>query len=134
MQEFTDDERRSHIARRMRNAHWRHMERMVDGTLYVRLWNRGRLPDVPDVLNMSMFSGMDFMDWVRAHPTWFEPSQWDEDRKADPFRLTEEGREALRNKHLYDMEPVPMGDRMVVPVPPGQLPEELQFAVAQEPS
>jgi hypothetical protein len=55
---------------------------------------------------MSLIEGSEFCDWVQAHPDWYDLGEFDDERYAQPLRLTAAGREALAHRELYDQEPV----------------------------
>lgn len=101
------------MARRMRDYHWSIMEKVDQvGTLWCCWWNKnGRhRPPCPDDLKLfGLIDGMEFLEWTKTHPDWWTIGEWSDDRYAAPVSLTDVGREALRNRHLYDMEPVTGG-------------------------
>ncbi len=94
-------------ARAIRDGDWQIMERMRDlGTLWFSPWNRDRLPEGLDELRVDLLTGMEIMNRWQQHEDWFDIGEWDRARAARPVRLTEAGLKALRERHLYDMEPV----------------------------
>jgi ribulose 1,5-bisphosphate carboxylase large subunit-like protein len=98
------------IARNIRNAHWRMMERINEhGTLWFCVWNKIRRNEGPDEMRCGLLDGMEQLQWIKAHPEWFVEGEWDEARYALPLQLTDAGREALQNRAQYDMEPVEGG-------------------------
>lgn len=110
------------MARRMRDGHWSIMEK-VDrlGTLWCCWWDKkgkfskgsfaeGRISTAPaDVYVFGLFDASEFLEWTKRHPDWWIVGEWSDERYAAPVSLTDAGREALRNRHLYDMEPVTGG-------------------------
>lgn len=121
---LTDDFAREH-ARAIRDTHWRFMERIAEnGTLWFCAWNRRGLPEAADEWRDALIGGMEILEWIRRHSDWFVCGEWDDGRYGFPVRLTEEGRTALNNRHLYDMEPVYGGlvepGWQAIPFPPEQ--------------
>ena len=110
MKELTDQKSRD-MARRMRDGHWSLLERLNrHGTLYVCPWDkygRHKKPE-PDLEVLSPLS-QDIFSWFKVHSDWIDILEWDEQRCAYPFAITDAGREALDNRTLYDMEPVEGG-------------------------
>ena len=111
------------MARRIRDYHWLIMEK-VDrlGTAWCCWWDKagrfsrfdfetGRPVDTSpdDVIVLSLIGSMEFFEWTRVHPDWWQIGEWSDERYAAPVSLTDAGREALANRHLYDMEPVTGG-------------------------
>ena len=97
-------------ARQIRNTQWRLMERMEErGTLWICPWNKRRLPTQADEFRDGLLGWMEKGTWFEKHADWFLIGEWNEDRDARPYQLTNAGREALNNRELYDMEPVEGG-------------------------
>lgn len=67
----------------------------------------GRRPD--DVIVFGLIGAMEFLEWTERHPDWWAIGEWSDERYAAPVSLTDAGRSALANRHLYDMEPVTGG-------------------------
>ena len=107
------------LARRMRDHHWKVLERMKEhDPLWCCWWDKkgkydtrhyGGVEPPPDVEVFGLIDAMEFGNWMRRHPDWIEHGEWSDERYAEPVRITDAGREALRNRHLYDMEPVEGG-------------------------
>lgn len=109
----TDEERL--MARRVRNWQWSFMDRVNrQGTVWVCWWNKNRhhnekstLPD--DLLVLCLMTGAELAGWLNSHPDWWEIGDWSDERYAAPVSLTDAGRDAIVNRHLYDMECVEGG-------------------------
>ena len=106
------EQRRS--ARHDRDRHWRTLELIAEhNPLYICWWNKDRHHDrdtaPPDLLICSLITGSSIAGWLRAHLDWVTVGDWDDRRYAAPAWITDAGREALANRHLYDMEPVQGG-------------------------
>ena len=64
----------------------------------------------PDDLKVcGLIDGMELVHWLKTHPEWTTTGDWSDERYAAPVWITEAGRTALENRHLYDMEPVEGG-------------------------
>lgn len=110
--QLTSDEDRR-MARYVRDRHWQTLERAAEhNPLYICWWDKDRrhsrskepLPD--DLQVHGLIGGMEVARWLRDHPDWTEIGEWSDERYAVPVWITDAGREALQNRHLYDMEPV----------------------------
>ena len=103
------------MARRIRDHQWETLERIADkNPLYVCWWDKnrrhGRREHQPDDLKVcGLIDGMELVHWLKTHPEWTTTGDWSEERYAAPVWITEAGRTALENRHLYDMEPVKGG-------------------------
>ena len=97
-------------ARRIRDHHWRVLERAGElDPLWCCWWDKRGFhkPPAVDVESFCLLSGMEFLDWIQNdHPDWVEIGEWDDERYAAPVRLTAAGRDALAHRERYDMEPV----------------------------
>jgi hypothetical protein len=60
-------------------------------------------------MRCGLLDGMEKLEWINAHPDWFEMGEWDDGRYAAPLKLTAAGQLALQNRELYDMEDVTSG-------------------------
>ena len=101
-------------ARHDRNYQWLTLEQIAEhNPLYICWWNKNRRLDEskapPDLKVCGLISGNIILSWLNAHPDWTAIGEWDQDRYAAPVRITDAGRDALANRHLYDMEPVAGG-------------------------
>jgi hypothetical protein len=96
------------MARRIRDWHWEVMERLArEGVVNVCLWNKYHQDERPDEMRMCLISGGELMEWVRAHRSWFRVGRkHNDERHTFPLSLTKAGRDALRHRERYDMEPV----------------------------
>jgi hypothetical protein len=109
----SDEDRK--MARHMRDRQWRLAERAAEhGTLWICWWNKNHHHDTSqplaaDLEVCGLIDGMELLNWLKAHEDWWSIGEWSDDRYAAPVSITEAGREALRNRHLYDMEPVKGG-------------------------
>ena len=94
-------------ARRIRDRQWKLMERMIEhGTLWICPWNKRRLPESEDEYRSCLLGWNEMAEWFTRHSDWFEIGEWDDDRYAYPYRLTDAGSQALTERHKYDREPV----------------------------
>lgn len=111
--QHTDDASRQR-ARCLRDHDWKVADRIAAcQPLYICWWNKNRhhdersLPD--DLLVCGLIDGMELLEWLNSHPDWWVIGEWDDARYASPVWITDAGRDALTNRHLYDMEPVRWG-------------------------
>ena len=119
------DQRTRESARRIRDDHWRILERIAEcDPLWICWWDklgrhrrwdpqtglRVRNPDLPDdLLVFGLIDAGEFVNWVRGRHQWIEVGDWSDDRYAAPVRLNDAGRAALANRAAFDMEPVEGG-------------------------
>ena len=95
------------IARYVRDCQWLLMEKIAEyGTFWFCVWNKTGREQAEDELRCCLLTGMDYLDWIGAHKDWFIEGEWNDERQAIPLQLTEAGRVALQNRHLYEMEPM----------------------------
>ena len=115
-------------ARHDRNHQWDTLERIAQhNPLWICWWdkdNRFKNRDVPaDTKVCSLLTANTILSWLNGHPEWTVIGEWDDSRYAAPVWITDAGREALQNRHLYDMEPVSGGmiepGWLCTPLPPG---------------
>lgn len=101
------------IARAMRDSQWKTADHIAErGTLWICWWNKNRhhMPPYPDDLKVcGLIDGMELLEWFGSHEDWWEIGKWSDKRYAAPVSITEAGRAALAQRHLYDMEPVTGG-------------------------
>lgn len=102
------------IARRIRDSHWEFAERVArEGLVWVCWWNKDRYHDrdnLPKDLEVfCLMTGMELVEWMKKHPTWWKIGKWSDKRYAAPVRLTPAGKRAVRKRKKYDMEPVTGG-------------------------
>lgn len=64
-----------------------------------------RVPD-DGVYVFGLLGANEFFHWLDSHKDWWKRGRWSEKRCARSIRITDAGREALKNRHLYDMEPI----------------------------
>lgn len=66
------------------------------------------LPQIPDdrVYVFGLIGSNELFGWLAAHKDWWKRGRWSEKRCARSIRITDAGRKALRNRHLYDMEEI----------------------------
>lgn len=96
----------------MRDSQWRFMDRVNQlGTLWWCIWDKNRRHETPadDVHVTGLIDGMELKEWMQSHIDWWEQGDWSDERYACPISLTDAGRKALGERHLYDMEPVTGG-------------------------
>ena len=96
-------------ARRVRDGQWAFMEKVARlGTVWVCWWNKNRHHDYKtapdDLLVCGLIDGCELLDWLHSHKDWWIIGEWSDERYAAPVSLTDAGRLALQNRHLYDME------------------------------
>lgn len=101
-------------ARLMRDSQWKFMDRVdAAGVLWLCWWNKNRHHDEsaapPDLVICGLIDGMELLEWLNNHKDWWVIGEWSAERYAAPVSLTDVGREARRNRDLYDMEPVTGG-------------------------
>jgi len=109
--ELTEPSQRE-MARRMRDSHWAFMEKVQQlGTLWWCTWDKERRhkPPADDVYVSGLIDAMELSEWISRHEDWWVKGEWSDERYALPVQLTDEGRRALAERHLYDMEPVTGG-------------------------
>ena len=103
-----DDDWNREVARRTRDRHWSYMEKMAErGKLWICPWDKYRKypdGDPEDTVVLCLITGCEWWEWANSHKDWFKVGRWSEKRCAHPISLTDAGREALANRHLYDME------------------------------
>jgi hypothetical protein len=101
------------MARRMRDGHWAFADKVLEqGTVWFCWWNKARRHVAPypaDVVVTGLIDGLELLDWLKGHEDWWIIGEWDDARYAAPVQLTEIGRRALAERHLYDLEPVNWG-------------------------
>lgn len=66
------------------------------------------MDQVPDdcVYVFGLIGSNELYGWLSAHKDWWKRGRWSEKRCARSIRITPAGRKALKNRHLYDMEPI----------------------------
>lgn len=98
------------MARRVRDAHWTLLEEVNTGRVQrICPWNKARKDTAEGEARFALMSWMDFANWLSVHPEWVEIGEMPEGADTFPISLTEAGREALSNRHLYDEEPYESG-------------------------
>lgn len=112
-------------ARYTRNFQWKFTERVAQhNPLWFCVWNKEKRPELADEMRCCLLSGMDIMEWLKAHKDWFKVGRWSKKRYAVSVRLTNAGRRALAERDKYDMEDVYGGlvepGYVVKPLPPAQ--------------
>ena len=110
---LTDDPARA-MARRIRNFQWETLERIAEhNPLYICWWNKNSHHNEKnspnDLMVCGLIDGSELVHWLKAHPDWTVVDDWSDERYAAPVYITDTGREALRNREQYDMEPVEGG-------------------------
>ena len=63
---------------------------------------------IPDdgVYVCGLMGANEFLTWIQSHTDWWKRGPWSAKRCARSIRITAAGRKALRQRHLYDMEPI----------------------------
>jgi hypothetical protein len=63
---------------------------------------------IPDdgVYVFGLIGSNEFYHWLDSHKDWWKRGGWSEKRCARSIRITDAGRKALTEQHLYDMEPI----------------------------
>ena len=61
---------------------------------------------IPDdgVYVFGLLGSNEFFHWLNSHKDWWKRGRWSGKRCARSIRITEAGRIALKNRHLYDGE------------------------------
>lgn len=64
------------------------------------------IPKIPDdgVYVFGLIGANELFAWIADHKDWWKRGRWSEKRCARSIRITDAGRGALKNKHLYDGE------------------------------
>ena len=108
------DESARRRARRIRDTQWSVLERIAEhNPLYICWWDKngrhGGADGALGLLSCSLVVGMELVHWLKAHPGWTVIGEWAAEMSAAPVFITSEGRDALVNRALYDLEPVEGG-------------------------
>lgn len=95
-------------ARRTRDWHWNFMARLARrGIVHVNLWNKYNQKEWRNELRLCLISGLELMDWISSHRSWFGWGPHRHDRHTFPCWLTAKGRRALRARsRSHDRAPV----------------------------
>ena len=110
-----DDPEARARARHIRDQQWTTLEQIAEHhPLWICWWDKHRRhakheERPPDLIVHGLITGMDLAQWLRSHQDWTVIGEWSDERYAAPVWITEAGRTALENRHLYDMEPVEGG-------------------------
>lgn len=66
------------------------------------------MEQIPDdrVYVFGLLGSNELFHWLDSHKDWWKRGRWTEKRCARSIRITAAGRRALKNRHLYDMEPI----------------------------
>lgn len=66
------------------------------------------MDSVPDdgVYVFGLIGANELYQWINNHKEWWKKGRWSEKRCARSIRITDAGRKALKNRHLYDMEEI----------------------------
>lgn len=66
------------------------------------------ISEIPDdhVYVFGLIGSNELFGWLSAHKDWWKRGRWSEKRCARSIRITDAGRTALKNRRLYDMEPI----------------------------
>ena len=108
-----DEPRDRDMARYVRDRQWETLERIAEhNPLYICWWDKagrhkGERP--PDLKVCGIPDANELINWLNLHPDWTVTGEWSDERYAAPVWITDAGREALQNRHLYDMEAVEGG-------------------------
>lgn len=96
------------FARRERDAEWAFMERVArEGIVWMCPWDKyGKHKNGDGVYVFGLIGSTEFYHWLSSHEDWWKRGRWSEKRCARSIRITAAGRKALKNRHLYDMEPI----------------------------
>jgi hypothetical protein len=87
------------VARRKLDGHWNFVRRLDhEGVVHVCLWNKYHHKEARNEKRFCLMSGMDLMEFVRQHRSWFGYGAYDRARNTFPIWLTPAGRDALRTK------------------------------------
>jgi|SRR5208337_4357165 len=93
------------IARRERDAQWAFMERVArESIVWICPWDKYRKHKEDGVYVFGLIGSNEFFHWLDSHKDWWKRGRWSEKRCARPIQITETGRTALANRHLYDAE------------------------------
>ena len=117
------------MARRERDSQWAFMERVArEGIVWMCPWDKYRrhglrcanswcysrdcahTPKTDDgVYVFGLIGSNELFHWLDSHKNWWKRGRWSEKRCARSIRITDTGRIALQNRHLYDMEEISGG-------------------------
>jgi hypothetical protein len=112
---FHDDLQHRQQARNMRNAQWAFADLVLQhGTVWFCWWDKDRRHADASTHRANLYvtgliTGVDLLDWMNRHEDWWQIGEWCDSQYAAPVQLTEVGKVAIQNRHLYDMEPVYWG-------------------------
>ncbi len=87
------------VARRVLDGHWNFIRRLArQGIVHVCLWNKYGHKEGRNEDRHGLIDGMELMEFVRQHRSWFGYGAHDRRRKTFPMWLTASGRHALRTR------------------------------------
>lgn len=93
------------MARRERDAQWEFMERVArEGVVWMCPWDKDHRHKTDGVYVFGLIGANEFFHWLNSHKDWWLRGRWSEKRCARSIRLTDAGRTALVNRHLYDAD------------------------------
>jgi hypothetical protein len=84
------------------------MERVArEGKVWMCPWDKyGRHKNGDGVYVFGLIGSNEFHAWLRSHADWWIHGRWSAKRCARSIQITDVGREALKHRQLYDMEPI----------------------------
>lgn len=86
------------VAQRQLEGHWNFVRRLArEGIVYFCVWNKYGQTEQKNEVRHGLIDGMEFLDFVREHQSWFGRGAYDRRRNAQPMWLTAAGRRALRS-------------------------------------
>lgn len=105
------------VARRERDGQWEFMERVArEGKVWMCPWDKYRKHNADGsgwgkdgVYVFGLLGSNEFFHWLESHKDWWKRGCWSDRRCARSISITDAGRAALVNRHLYDMEEISGG-------------------------
>ncbi len=69
-------------------------------------WQCARCKTVMEYVPDGLLGSNELFHWLASHKDWWTRGRWSEKRCARSIRITDAGRIALENRHVYDMEEI----------------------------
>lgn len=67
-------------------------------------WDKYRKHGADGVHVFGLLGSNELFHWIDSHKDWWQKGRWSDKRCARSIRITDAGRTALQNRHLYDAE------------------------------
>jgi|ERR1043165_973860 hypothetical protein len=102
-----NDKQQRQFARNERDSQWEFMERVErEGVVWMCPWDKYHRHGTDGVYVYGLLGSNEFLYWLNSHKEWWKRGRWSAKRCASSIRITDAGRAALKNRDLYDMEPI----------------------------